>query len=181
MSSEYPSPAKSRDQSPWRVFKGRGPWAEAAQAAGFRARPRVSRAAATLPFRDGLPFPAGVHSIYPRLLAGTGVPYGWRQVYGAKDNEGQCTDLLGYAFSSICGQDTPTYMRASSKVFRMKSMGPAGSATLYAGIGPVDKQVYDCKALNSLPKQLYRPSQSCPVESVEWGLNSGAAPSFVSP
>ena len=64
MSSEYPSPAKSRDQSPWRVFKGRGPWAEAAQAAGFRARPRVSRAAATLPFRDGLPFPAGVHSIY---------------------------------------------------------------------------------------------------------------------
>ena len=47
-------------------------------------------------------------------------------------------------------------MRASSKVFRMKSMGPAGSPTLYAGIGPVDKQVYDCKALNSLPKQLYR-------------------------
>ena len=64
MSSEYPSPAKSRDQSPWRVFKGRRPWAQAAQAAGFGARPRVSRAAATLPFRDGLPFPAGVHSIY---------------------------------------------------------------------------------------------------------------------
>ena len=64
MSSEYPSPAKSRDQSPWRVFKGRRPWAQAAQAAGFGARPRVSRVAATLPFRDGLPFPAGVHSIY---------------------------------------------------------------------------------------------------------------------
>lgn len=70
MSSEYPSPAKSRDQSPWRVFKGRRPWAQAAQAAGFGARPRVSRAAATLPFRDGLPFPAGVHSIY----AWRGVP-----------------------------------------------------------------------------------------------------------
>ena len=66
MSSEYPSPAKSRDQSPWRVFKGRRPWAQAAQARALGAPPRVSRVAATLPFRDGLPFPAGVHSIYAR-------------------------------------------------------------------------------------------------------------------
>ena len=54
MSWESPSPATSRDHSPWRVFKARSPSAQAAQGAGFGARPRVSRAAATLPFRDGL-------------------------------------------------------------------------------------------------------------------------------
>ena len=70
MSSEYPSPTKSRDQSPWRVFKGRRPWAQAAQARALGAPPRVSRVAATLPFRDGLPFPAGVHSIYARRWDG---------------------------------------------------------------------------------------------------------------
>ena len=69
MSSEYPSPTKSRDQSPWRVFKGRRPWAQAAQARALGAPPRVSRVAATLPFRDGLPFPAGVHSIYAWVSA----------------------------------------------------------------------------------------------------------------
>ena len=67
MNSACTSTATSRDQSPWRVFKGRRPWAQAAQAAGFGARPRVSRVAATLPFRDGLPFPAAVHAVHAHV------------------------------------------------------------------------------------------------------------------
>ena len=70
MRSEYHFPTESSDESLWRVFKGRRPLARAAQTRALGARPRVSRAAATLPFRDGLPFPAGVHSIY----AWRGVP-----------------------------------------------------------------------------------------------------------
>lgn len=49
---------------PWRVFKGPPPLAQAAQAEGFGARPRVGRVAAVLAFCDGLPLPAGVHSIH---------------------------------------------------------------------------------------------------------------------
>lgn len=74
MGSEYHFPTVSSDESLWRVFKGRRPLAQATRAAGFGARPQDSRVAATLPFREGPPFSAGVHSIYARAaVSGPGV------------------------------------------------------------------------------------------------------------